>query len=210
MGIERAFSEDTRLPGLIKLRGLTGSLTRWLNQLINLAWEYIVTYTGYTSYVNGYRYGSAPRSRKGKSMRFSLSCRYHRKRGIYKGRAGVGIKAIPASDLLFVHIVKFVSSPTPLAPVHKYVQSTLHYTSPRQPVQSQAVHVVADQVVHHQQGSHLGHQAGYFFYALEVCFRQVVVAMLAGSAAVLAHRKYSADGPAVMALQSLLRDKVGH
>lgn len=37
MGIERAFSEDTRLPGLIELRGLTGSLTRWLNQLINLA-----------------------------------------------------------------------------------------------------------------------------------------------------------------------------
>lgn len=37
MGVERAFSEDTRLPGLIKLRRLTGSLTRWLNQLINLA-----------------------------------------------------------------------------------------------------------------------------------------------------------------------------
>lgn len=96
MGIERAFSEDTRLPGLIELRGLTGSLTRWLNQLINLAWEYIVTYTSYTSYVNGYRYGLAPQSRKGKSMQFSLSCRYYRRRGIYKGRAGLGNKAVPA------------------------------------------------------------------------------------------------------------------
>jgi hypothetical protein len=72
------------------------------------------------------------------------------------------------------------------------------------------VHVVVDQAVHHQQGSHLEHRAGYFFYVLGVCFRQVVVAMLAGSAAVLAHRKYSADDPAVMALQSLLRDTVGH
>ena len=69
------------------------------------------------------------------------------------------------------------------------------------------MHVVVDQAVHHQQGSHLKHRAGYFFYVLGVCFRQVVVAMLAGSAAVLAHRKYSADDPAVMALQSLLRDK---
>lgn len=72
------------------------------------------------------------------------------------------------------------------------------------------MHVVVDQVVHHQGGSLPGHQAGCFFYALGVCFRQVVAVMLADSAAVLAHRKYSADGPAVMALQSLLRDKVGH
>ena len=70
--------------------------------------------------------------------------------------------------------------------------------------------MVVDQAVRHRQGSHLGHRAGYFFCALEVCFRQVVVAMLAGSAAVLARRKYSADGTAVVALQSLLRDKVGH
>lgn len=104
---------------------------------------------------------------------------------------------------------RFVSYATRLHPVI-YVHSTLHCISPQQPAQSQAAHVVVDQAVHHQRESHLEHRAGCFSSVLEVCSRQVVVAMLVDSAAVSTHRKCSAGDPAVMALQSLLRGKVGH
>lgn len=144
-----------------------------------------------------------------------IMLRYWKKWGIYKVRPSGEYMAMPPKDhqSLFVYFVTFVSlqQAVRLRPMNYTCQSTLHCISLLQPARSQAVLVVVDPAVHPQQGNHPVQQAGCFSYALGACFRRVAVAMLAlvGFAAVLAHRKYSADDLAVGALQSLLRGKVG-